>query len=99
MKIFSWGKNEGDIGEGAVSETDSIGYIDNIRVADKGQGTGTKILRDLEAQLTANGVTEIQGIIGQYDDTDPDALRRFYERNGYQIVDMDGVPTISKKVK
>ncbi|NCN87572.1 MAG: GNAT family N-acetyltransferase [Candidatus Pacebacteria bacterium] len=86
--------------EGELPEDEQeIAYLDFIHTLVKGNGLGTELLRIFEKAAIEAGAIYIQGIIGTFDDTDPEKLISFYKKNGYEVRYIDGdLPVIEKKL-
>jgi GNAT superfamily N-acetyltransferase len=70
--------------------------VGEIKSERKGVGIGTRLLRALESLGSSRGASRAKVVLGEFDDTDVDGLRRFYEKNGYRLSDGDEM-TVGEK--
>jgi GNAT superfamily N-acetyltransferase len=54
-----------------------------VTPASEGKGFGRELIKEVESQARRFGSTEVYGYF--VPEKNPDAVRRFYERNGYQF--------------
>ena len=75
-------------GEIKYSVEDGIMIIDDIDVKTQKQGTGTKLMSEVENVADSLGVDKIElGAFPQNKSITSDALKDFYENLGYEVVD------------
>ena len=67
--------------KGALNRDDPTELlIGEVRAQEKGNGCGTRLLKALENLAKSHGANKSKAVLGQFEDTDIDALRRFYEK-------------------
>lgn len=71
--------------------------VGEIRSKNKNQGHGTRLLRALEELGKSRGAKRFRAVLGKFEDTDINALRRFYEENGYELLEQDDMVVAVKK--
>jgi GNAT superfamily N-acetyltransferase len=83
---------------GAINRDDpSELLVGEVRSKNKSKGFGSRLLKSLEALAKSRGATKSRVVLGNFEDTDVEALRRFYENNGYELKDENGMVVATKK--
>lgn len=84
--------------KGALNRDDPTELlVGELHSQEKGKGCGTRLLKALENLAKSRGANKSKAVLGQFEDTDVDALRRFYEQNGYVLNEVDEMVVASKK--
>lgn len=84
--------------KGALNRDDPTELlVGELRSQEKGKGCGTRLLRALEKIAKSRGANKVRAVLGQFEDTDVDALRRFYQQNGYVLNDVEDMVVASKE--
>ena len=82
---------------GAINKDDPTELlVGEIRSKVKNKGFGSRLLKSLENLAKSRGATKSRVVLGKYEDTDVEALRRFYENNGYVLNDENGMVVATK---
>ncbi len=83
----------GSFAQGAFNQDDPSEFLlAHIRSKEKEKGGGSNVLREIEELAKQNGAKKIHAVLGDYPDTDLEALKRFYKRHGYTLYgDDDGI--------
>jgi GNAT superfamily N-acetyltransferase len=83
---------------GAINRDDpSELLVGEVRSKVKNKGFGSRLLKSLENLAKSRGVTKSRVVLGKFEDTDVQALRRFYENNGYDLNDENDLVVATKK--
>jgi GNAT superfamily N-acetyltransferase len=83
---------------GAINRDDpSELLVGEVRSKVKGNGFGTKLLKSLEDAAKLKGAVKARAVLGDFEDSDTEALRRFYEKNGYELSDENEMVVATKK--
>lgn len=85
--------------KGALNRNDPAELlIGEIHSKEKSRGYGTRLIKALEKLAFSRGAKKSRAVLGQFEDTDLEALRRFYEKNGYQLSETDELLVAHKKL-
>ncbi len=85
---------------GAFNREDPTEFLlGNIHSERKDQGGGGRVLRAIEDLAKQHGAKRIHAVLGDYPDTNLEALKKFYTRHGYTLYeDDDGVIHAAKNL-
>lgn len=85
---------------GQVSPNGKKAYIDTIKVdnGQRGSGIGSRLIISFEEKAMAEGVDDIEAIMTP-EEGHGDNLRRFYEKNGFEVTGIDEMPIVKKKLR
>lgn len=79
-----------------------VGKPDNallgeIRAIPIRMGCGTELLLEFENEASRRGAKRVTAVLGRYSDTEPEGLKRFYQKNGYILDESDPVMIVARK--